>query len=77
MGKQQLQTCKQRQAACALSKIQFQRFLSGAMYDLFFFFVDLQAPSGQWGFFFLEQFFFSFFSTKIGNFFGRKVVFLV
>jgi hypothetical protein len=44
-----------RQAACALSKIQYQRFLSDAMI------------------FFGAIFFF--FSTKIGNFFGKEICF--
>jgi hypothetical protein len=42
-------------------------------YDLFFFFVDLHAPSGA-VIFFLEQFF-SFFQQKLGIFWERNFFF--
>jgi hypothetical protein len=76
MGKQQPQTCKGRQAgrqaACASSKIQYPRFLSGAMYDLFFFLVGFIYLQGSD---FYYQTFFFFFSTKIWNFLGRNCFF--
>jgi hypothetical protein len=76
MGKQQPQTCKGRQAgrqaACAISKIQYPRFLSGAMYDLFSFWLICRHLEGS-DFYF--QTFIFFFSTKIGNFLGRNFFF--
>jgi hypothetical protein len=61
-----------RQAACASSKIQYPRFLSGAMYDLFFFLVGFIYLQGSD---FYYQTFFFFFSTKIWNFLGRNCFF--
>jgi hypothetical protein len=75
MGKQQPQTCKQRQAgrqaACALSKIQYQRFLSGAM-NFFSFLLICRHLQGSD---FFKEFFPSFFQQKLG-FFGEGIFFL-
>jgi hypothetical protein len=61
-----------RQAACAISKIQYPRFLSGGMYDLFSFWLICRHLEGS-DFYF--QTFIFFFSTKIGNFLGRNFFF--